>query len=96
MEEGMASRIPGGFGRSFDSYDVAVVGAGQAGLALGYFLARQGRNFVILEAALTWQYTRGSALLGWVAEDASYIADQIEAFRATAIASERQEPAHVR
>jgi putative flavoprotein involved in K+ transport len=30
--------------------EVAVVGAGQAGLALGYFLARQGRFFVILEA----------------------------------------------
>src|SRR5919205_1191221 len=29
---------------------VAVVGAGQAGLALGYFLARRGRRFVILEA----------------------------------------------
>jgi putative flavoprotein involved in K+ transport len=34
-----------------DRYDVAVVGGGQAGLALGYFLARQGRRFVILEAA---------------------------------------------
>ena len=32
-------------------YDVVVVGAGQAGLAIGYFLARQGRRFVILEAA---------------------------------------------
>jgi putative flavoprotein involved in K+ transport len=31
--------------------DVVVVGAGQAGLAIGYFLARQGRRFVILEAA---------------------------------------------
>ena len=31
--------------------DVAVVGGGQAGLAIGYFLARQGRRFVILEAA---------------------------------------------
>jgi putative flavoprotein involved in K+ transport len=31
--------------------DVAVIGAGQAGLAIGYFLARQGRRFVILEAA---------------------------------------------
>jgi putative flavoprotein involved in K+ transport len=31
-------------------FEVAVVGAGQAGLALGYFLARQGRRFVILEA----------------------------------------------
>jgi putative flavoprotein involved in K+ transport len=31
-------------------YYVAVVGAGQAGLAMGYFLARQGLRFVILEA----------------------------------------------
>jgi putative flavoprotein involved in K+ transport len=29
---------------------------------------------------LTWQYTRGSALIGWVADDAAYIADQIKAF----------------
>lgn len=33
------------------SYDVVVVGAGQAGLAMGYFLAGQGRRFVILELA---------------------------------------------
>ena len=32
-------------------FDVAVIGAGQAGLAVGYFLARQGRRFVILDAA---------------------------------------------
>jgi putative flavoprotein involved in K+ transport len=32
------------------SFDVVVVGAGQAGLALGYFLKRQGRRFVIVEA----------------------------------------------
>jgi len=32
-------------------YEVAVVGAGQAGLAVGYFLARQGRRFVIVERA---------------------------------------------
>ena len=31
--------------------DVVVVGGGQAGLAIGYFLARQGRRFTILEAA---------------------------------------------
>ena len=31
-------------------YDVVVVGAGQAGLAVGYFLARQGNQYVILEA----------------------------------------------
>jgi hypothetical protein len=30
---------------------VVVIGAGQAGLAIGYFLARQRRRFVILEAA---------------------------------------------
>jgi len=34
-----------------DRFEVAVIGAGQAGLAVGYFLARQGRRFVILEAA---------------------------------------------
>lgn len=32
-------------------FDVVVIGAGQAGLAIGYFLARQGRHFVILDAA---------------------------------------------
>ncbi len=32
-------------------FDVAVIGAGQAGLAIGYFLARQGRRFVILDSA---------------------------------------------
>ena len=30
---------------------------------------------------LTWQYTRGSALIGWVGDDAAYIADQIKTFR---------------
>ena len=29
---------------------------------------------------LTWQYTRGSALIGWVGDDAAYIADQINTF----------------
>ena len=28
-----------------------MIGAGQAGLAIGYFLAQQGRRFVILESA---------------------------------------------
>jgi putative flavoprotein involved in K+ transport len=31
--------------------EVVVIGGGQAGLAIGYFLARQGRRFTILEAA---------------------------------------------
>jgi putative flavoprotein involved in K+ transport len=33
------------------TYDVVVVGGGQAGLAMGYHLARRGRDFVILDAA---------------------------------------------
>jgi putative flavoprotein involved in K+ transport len=33
------------------TYDVAVIGAGQAGLAIGYFLLLQGKRFVILDAA---------------------------------------------
>jgi putative flavoprotein involved in K+ transport len=36
---------------SGERFDVVVIGGGQAGLAMGYFLARQGRRFVILEAA---------------------------------------------
>jgi putative flavoprotein involved in K+ transport len=32
------------------SFDVVVVGAGQAGLAIGHFLQRQGRRFVVVEA----------------------------------------------
>jgi putative flavoprotein involved in K+ transport len=36
---------------SSERREVIVVGGGQAGLAIGYFLARQGRDFVILEAA---------------------------------------------
>ena len=34
-----------------DRVDVAVIGAGQAGLAIGHFLACRGKRFVILEAA---------------------------------------------
>ena len=33
---------------------------------------------------LTWQHTRGSALLGWVKDDAEYIAQQIAALRPNA------------
>ena len=96
---------------STSDYEVIVIGGGQAGLAIGHHLARQGRRFTILEAAaaaaaawrerwdslrlftparydslrgmpfpflgLSWMHTRGSALLGWVGEDAAYIADQI-------------------
>ncbi len=37
--------------RPGDQFDVVVIGAGQAGLAIGYFLARQGRRFTILEGS---------------------------------------------
>jgi putative flavoprotein involved in K+ transport len=36
---------------SSKSFEVVVVGAGQAGLAIGYFLREQGRRFVIVDAA---------------------------------------------
>ena len=37
--------------QAIDDVEVAVVGAGQAGLAIGYFLRGQGRRFVSLERA---------------------------------------------
>jgi putative flavoprotein involved in K+ transport len=50
-----------------DQFDVAVVGGGQAGLAIGYWLARQGRRFVILEAgdsvATAWRKRWDSLVL---------------------------------
>jgi putative flavoprotein involved in K+ transport len=46
--------IPSGASRHLNDpesrYEVIVVGGGQAGLAIGYFLAQQGRAFTILEA----------------------------------------------
>ena len=40
-----------GASRASDVVEVAVIGAGQAGLAMGYFLRGQGRRFVILDRA---------------------------------------------
>jgi putative flavoprotein involved in K+ transport len=37
--------------QSTDDVEIAVIGAGQAGLAMGYFLKREGRRFVILDRA---------------------------------------------
>jgi putative flavoprotein involved in K+ transport len=37
--------------RSGSSFEVVVIGAGQAGLAIGSFLKQQGRRFVILDSA---------------------------------------------
>ena len=38
---------------------------------------------------MTWQHTRTSALLGWVGDDAAFLADQIEATRPAPARSER-------
>jgi putative flavoprotein involved in K+ transport len=38
---------------------------------------------------LTWQHTRGSALLGWVADDAAYIAERIEHAKNSVSGAER-------
>ena len=42
---------------------------------------------------LTWQHTRGSALLGWVKDDAEYIAQKISAFDPPAFRSSPPMPA---
>ena len=39
---------------------------------------------------LSWQHTRGSALLGWVADDAEFIADEIAAVHNGAVEAERR------
>ena len=50
-----------------EQYDVAVVGGGQAGLAIGYWLAQQRRSFVILEGgdsvATAWRNRWDSLVL---------------------------------
>ncbi|HEY7207847.1 MAG TPA: NAD(P)/FAD-dependent oxidoreductase [Gaiellaceae bacterium] len=38
---------------------------------------------------LTWQHTRGSALIGWVKDDAAFIAERIAAYRESKPAAER-------
>jgi cation diffusion facilitator CzcD-associated flavoprotein CzcO len=37
--------------RSRERFDVVVIGAGQAGLAIGHFLERAGRRFLIVDGA---------------------------------------------
>ena len=42
--------------------------------------ARPGLYFL----GLPWQHTRGSALLGWVKDDAAHIAERVASFRPSA------------
>ena len=51
MSDIIASGDKRGLSDSAIRREVIVVGGGQAGLAIGYFLAQQGREFTILEAA---------------------------------------------
>lgn len=59
--------------------------------ATGRLLHRRGVTDVpgLYFLGLSWQHTRGSALLGWVRHDAEFIAEQIEAFAELQIAPER-------
>jgi putative flavoprotein involved in K+ transport len=55
IEEGDAAhrligQIPSHFGQQREVFDVIVIGGGQAGLSVGYHLARAGLRFVILDA----------------------------------------------
>jgi putative flavoprotein involved in K+ transport len=53
MSEKLVTEVPAiasqGSNPSSDRLDAAVIGAGQAGMAMGYYLREQGRRFVILE-----------------------------------------------
>ena len=48
---GASQPEPGATPEAGSDYEVVVIGAGQTGLAIGYFLGQEGRRFAILEAA---------------------------------------------
>jgi len=58
----------------------------------GRVLHRRGMTDVpgLYFLGLSWQHTRGSALLGWVKDDAEFIAEQIDALAELQIAPERE------
>ena len=78
--------------------------AGAAGLlltAVGYAFDPRRTMLSYLVAflyflGLSWQHTRGSALIGWVGDDARYLADQIHTFDPAKPTSPTSEPAGVR
>ncbi len=70
--------------QQFDSHhDVVVIGAGQAGLAMGHHLQRLGLDFVILDGVATVIWATGYRLdHSWIhvpeaTDDAAYLAARI-------------------
>ncbi len=51
LEAGSRAAGPQGRSQGAERFDVVVIGGGQAGLSVGYFLARRGVRFVILDAS---------------------------------------------
>ncbi len=84
------------FSSSEQRFDTVVIGGGQSGLAVGYYLARQGRDFVILDAnsriGASWRQrwdslrlftpTRYSSLPGDAFLTRDKVADYLEAYAA--------------
>jgi putative flavoprotein involved in K+ transport len=75
-----------GFGADHSWIDVAVLD--EEGQAVHQRGVTESPGLYFL--GLPWQHTRGSALLGWVKDDAKYIAQQIAALRPNALTQARQ------
>ncbi|HSD23385.1 MAG TPA: NAD(P)-binding domain-containing protein [Solirubrobacterales bacterium] len=75
-----------GFRSDYSWIDVPVFGDGGEILHDRGVTESPGLYFL----GLSWQYTRGSALLGWVKDDAEYIAEQISASRPAGETEARQ------
>src|SRR5712691_8002247 len=82
---------------SVETFETIVIGGGQAGLAVGYYLKKRGRSFVILDAneriggswrTRTWNSlrlftpARYDGLPGWSFPTARETADYLEAYAA--------------
>ena len=67
-----------GFGRDYSFVDVPVFDSAGAPVHRRGVTGSPGLFFL----GMPWQHTRGSALLGWVKDDAQHIADRIDALAA--------------
>ena len=89
FEDGSRLEVPGivwatGFRVDHSWIDVPVFDEGGRAVHRRGVTESPGLYFL----GLSWQHTRGSALLGWVKEDAEYIAEHIDSLR-PALAGER-------